>query len=80
MQCKFKRFAGTLTCNVMDFRKASINGVSYGEGITEIGRAAWKLQNRNIPQKMLDSERKARENAVPHVSFYCPKYESHIAG
>jgi len=64
----------------MDFRKASINGVSYGEGITEIGRAAWKLQNRPIPQAMLDSEVKARLEAVPHVSFYCPKYETHSTG
>mmetsp|Transcript_31689 Transcript_31689/g.43471 ORF Transcript_31689/g.43471 Transcript_31689/m.43471 type:complete len:1213 (+) Transcript_31689:256-3894(+) len=76
----FSDKTGTLTCNVMDFRKASINGVSYGEGITEIGRAAWKLQNRPIPQAMLDSEVKARLNAVPHVSFYCPKYEIHSTG
>ena len=28
--------SGTLTCNIMDFRKATINGVCYGEGITEV--------------------------------------------
>jgi len=46
---------GTLTCNVMDFRKASINGVSYGQGITEIGKASWKLQGKPIPPEMLEA-------------------------
>ena len=66
----FSDKTGTLTCNIMDFRKMSINGVPYGEGITEIGKASWKLQNLDIPQRVLDGERKAQENAVPHVSFY----------
>lgn len=30
---------GTLTCNMMDFFKASIAGVSYGAGVTEIEKA-----------------------------------------
>ena len=30
---------GTLTRNVMEFFKASIGGVSYGTGVTEIERA-----------------------------------------
>lgn len=30
---------GTLTCNRMDFFKASIAGVSYGAGITEIEKS-----------------------------------------
>ena len=30
---------GTLTCNVMEFFKASIGGTSYGDGVTEIERA-----------------------------------------
>ena len=70
----FSDKTGTLTCNVMDFRKVTIGGVSYGEGITEIGKVAWKLQGKTIPQEILEYEKLAKENSTPHVSFYCPKY------
>lgn len=71
----FSDKTGTLTCNVMDFRKMSVAGVSYGLGITEIGKASWVLQGKPIPQDVLDGERMAQEQSVPHVSFYDPKYE-----
>lgn len=74
----FSDKTGTLTCNVMDFRKASINGVKYGVGITEIGKAAWKLQGKAIAAHVLEGEARAKANAVPHVSFYCPNYERDI--
>jgi phospholipid-transporting ATPase len=74
----FSDKTGTLTCNVMDFRKASINGVSYGLGITEIGKASWKLQGKEIPPEVLEGEEKAKANAVPHVSFYDPRYDEDI--
>lgn len=74
----FSDKTGTLTCNIMDFRKASINGVSYGVGITEIGKAAWKLQGKPIPASVLDGEEQARKNSVDHVSFYCPLYNKHM--
>lgn len=71
----FSDKTGTLTCNIMDFRKASVNGVSYGQGITEIGKAAWKLQNKRISNAVLEGEAKAQANSVPHVTFYDPKYD-----
>lgn len=75
----FSDKTGTLTCNNMDFRKVSINGISYGQGITEIGKASWKIQNKPIPQAVLDGEAKAQSNAVAHVSFYCENYEKEVS-
>lgn len=75
----FSDKTGTLTCNIMDFRKASIHGVSYGLGITEIGKAAWKLLGKPISPEILEGEARAKAQAVPHVSFYSPQYERDMA-
>ena len=75
----FSDKTGTLTCNIMDFRKASINGVSYGLGITEIGKASWKLQGKSIPADILEGEERAKAASVPHVSFYDPHFDAHKA-
>ena len=36
---------GTLTCNMMEFFKASIAGISYGQGVTEIEKANARRSN-----------------------------------
>lgn len=75
----FSDKTGTLTCNVMDFRKMSINGVSYGLGITEIGKAAWKLMGKDVPDEVVEAENLAHKLSVPHVSFYDPKFTADVS-
>ena len=71
----FSDKTGTLTCNIMDFRKFSVNGIVYGQGITEIGKASWKLQGKEVPSEVLEGERKAKANSRPHVTFYDANYD-----
>ena len=58
----------------MNFRKMSINGKAYGKGITEIGKASWKLRGKEVPSSFLEDEEKAKRLAVSNVAFYCPDY------
>jgi magnesium-transporting ATPase (P-type) len=44
----FSDKTGTLTQNVMDFLKFTVNGIEYGRGTTEIGRAAAKRNNVDL--------------------------------
>ena len=69
----FSDKTGTLTCNVMEFRKCSIAGASYGLGTTEIGRAYRQRHNLPIPPEPVKPK---DEVTTPYVNFVDPAISS----
>eukprot|EP00440_Ansanella_granifera_P053764 gb/GFBE01058283.1/.p1 GENE.gb/GFBE01058283.1/~~gb/GFBE01058283.1/.p1 ORF type:complete len:1130 (+),score=313.78 gb/GFBE01058283.1/:1-3390(+) len=46
----FSDKTGTLTCNVMDFRKFCVRGVNYGQGMTEIKRQVMMKMGKAVEE------------------------------
>lgn len=74
----FSDKTGTLTCNVMDFRKCSVNGVSYGHGTTEIGIAALLRAGKTVPPEA--TQELPPEQRRPYVNFVDEALHRAIAG
>ncbi|KAG7381162.1 Phospholipid-transporting ATPase IA [Phytophthora pseudosyringae] len=72
----FSDKTGTLTCNVMEFRKCSIGGVSYGNGTTEIGLAALRRAGKPLP----DMTSQSKGPKVPYVNFDGPELFNDMKG
>lgn len=57
----FSDKTGTLTQNIMEFKKCSIQGVSFGEGITEAMLGAAKREGRDMGMTMEDQAEELEE-------------------
>eukprot|EP00930_Biecheleria_cincta_P071879 TRINITY_DN59330_c0_g1_i1.p1 TRINITY_DN59330_c0_g1~~TRINITY_DN59330_c0_g1_i1.p1 ORF type:complete len:1131 (+),score=190.54 TRINITY_DN59330_c0_g1_i1:98-3490(+) len=65
----FSDKTGTLTCNIMDFRRFCVNGLCYGQGMTEIKRQVNIKMGKAVedaPPPLPDSKR------TPHVDLVDP--------
>ncbi|CAM9919697.1 unnamed protein product [Choristocarpus tenellus] len=64
----------------MEFRKCSVGGVSYGRGVTDIGRAVMQRRGEEVPPEDLAEHVIAEGAVVPHVRFHDPQMFSDLAG
>ncbi|GAB9475624.1 hypothetical protein Gpo141_00012712 [Globisporangium polare] len=71
----FSDKTGTLTANEMDFRKMSINGVSYGRGTTEIGREAVRRLGKDLSASDILADNTPIDTKEENVRFIDPANE-----
>ncbi|KAF1332354.1 Phospholipid-transporting atpase, partial [Globisporangium splendens] len=71
----FSDKTGTLTANEMDFRKMSINGVSYGRGTTEIGREAVRCLGKDLSASGILADNTPVDAKEDNVRFIDPANE-----
>jgi len=69
---------GTLTRNVLEFFKASIGGVSYGAGVTEIERANASRRGLQVEGGGADSCGVGVPPAAPAVEVHNPAREQYL--
>lgn len=63
----FSDKTGTLTQNKMEFKKCSINGVAYGEGITEAQLGAMKRQGLDTSAFSAEAQQKRLEESKRYM-------------
>eukprot|EP00442_Polarella_glacialis_P051630 CAMPEP_0115145912 /NCGR_PEP_ID=MMETSP0227-20121206/62399_1 /TAXON_ID=89957 /ORGANISM="Polarella glacialis, Strain CCMP 1383" /LENGTH=1121 /DNA_ID=CAMNT_0002555523 /DNA_START=1 /DNA_END=3366 /DNA_ORIENTATION=- len=68
----FSDKTGTLTCNIMDFRKFCVNGVTYGQGMTEIKRQVMLKMGKTVDEPPLPLP---GARMTPHVDLVDPGVE-----
>lgn len=66
----FSDKTGTLTCNVMELRKLSVNGVSYGSGTTPIGLVRRRRVGEDVTElEAVLSRDASRPRVIAHVNY-----------
>jgi len=75
----FSDKTGTLTENIMEFRKCSIGGHSYGTGTTEIGLARLRRLGKELP-KANEKPISGESVHTANVNFCCPEFLALLSG
>lgn len=68
----FSDKTGTLTCNVMDFRKFCVKGITYGQGMTEIKRQVMMKMGKTVEEPPVAEPGAKR---TPHVDLVDPRID-----